>query len=404
MALDLLFVAPELPHPLHGGAALRIRNILEGLSDRGYRIHLVAGAEDNATQAVQAIDESCEEVHAFQREPADRWRWLRSLFSSRPYPAGRFATSAYHRTIQEVCNSEDIDLAWVNFLFMLEPFQMDYPFPVILDQHEVQYDVWQEYLASGKLLERVFAIQNLAKLLRWEPRYLSSADAIASVSPREKEATNHRTGRGIDVWNVPNGVAVEEFEPLPPPHEGTQEIAFVGGMGVKRNADAARWFVEEIFPRVLESEPDTRFSIVGSNPLPEVRACNDKIGVTVTGTVPDVRPYYKDANVVVVPQRFGAGTKLKVLEALALQRPLVTTPNGAQGIGLEDGEHAFVREDPEEFASAIVSLLQDPDRGRNLTKRGRDFVETHYAWSSIVDDLDQRLRRLVEDCGSTVNA
>lgn len=395
MDIDLLFATPQLPHPPHGGAAKRIRNILEGLHERGYRIHLVAGAEDNDRKAAGVLKEFCEELHLFREAPIDEWRWLRSLLTTRPYPAGQFSTPEYRATVQEVCETEEIDIAWVNFIFMLEPFDAHDSFPIALDQHEVQHDVWADYLSSGGLLEKAFALQNLVKLRRWEPRYLSAANAIASVSPEERETTMDRLADGIDVWTVPNGVDVDAFEPLSPPEQAF-EIIFVGGMGVKRNADAVRWFVQEIFPRIREIKPKAHFSIVGSDPLPEVRALEEYPGVTVTGTVPDVRPYYKDADVVVIPQRFGAGTKLKALEAMAVGRPVVTTSNGVQGIDVEHETHVRIADAPEAFARNVVELLDDPVRGRELAKRARVMVVERYAWSSIVDDLGRKLRSLVQ--------
>jgi len=158
--------------------------------------------------------------------------------------------------------------------------------------------------------------------------------------------------------------------------------------------DAAQWFVGQIYPRVRAQFPGAEFWIVGANPAPAVRQLATIEGVKVTGTVPDIRPYLGSARVFVAPFRFGGGTKLKVLEAMAMGLPVVATSVGCQGIPVNDGIHLLLRDSPEEFAAGVVALLKDSAQCEMLGANARQLIETKFSWEAIVSDVEKRLSNL----------
>ncbi len=197
---------------------------------------------------------------------------------------------------------------------------------------------------------------------------------------------------GLTATIIPNGVDSTYFrpdaalgEPTLPPHS----VVFTGKMDFRPNIDAVAWFVLEVWPAIRARVPDARFYIVGQKPHPRVSALASAPGVTVTGYVDDVRPYTGGAAVYAVPLRIGGGTRLKILEAMAMGRPVVSTTLGCEGFPLTSGRQLLTADRPAEFAAAVADLLEHPEKGVPLGREARAFVERHYDWAAIVPLFDQ---------------
>jgi glycosyltransferase involved in cell wall biosynthesis len=160
-------------------------------------------------------------------------------------------------------------------------------------------------------------------------------------------------------------------------------------MDYHANVDGVRWFSDEVFPRIRAVRPDAEFQIVGSHPTREVERLARRSGIEVTGFVEDVRPYLRAGAVVVIPLRIGGGTRLKVMEALAMAKPVVSTSVGAEGIGVTSGKDVLLADGAAEFALAVIGLLQQPEYGLWLGGAGRRLVEDCYSWKSIAADLER---------------
>jgi glycosyltransferase involved in cell wall biosynthesis len=197
---------------------------------------------------------------------------------------------------------------------------------------------------------------------------------------------------GLPVDVVPNGVDLERFVPVGGRPKAAA-VLFTGSLDYPPNAEGILWFATEVLPRLRARQPEVRLTIVGRNPPRRVRALAADPTVEVTGRVDDLKPYHEAAAVAVAPLRSGSGTKLKVLEALAVGRPLVATAVAAEGIAVVDGVHLLVRDDPDEFARAVAELLEDPARGAALAAAGRRLVVERYDWDALADRMHDSLRR-----------
>jgi len=397
--MRILMISPYLPWPLYGGGPVRIFNILKELSQRGHQIILLAGHTNNKTlRPDHKLNQFCEKVYLYKLPSWNRFEFiLRSIFSSQPYPALKFQNDSLKENLNRLLLNQNFDLIWVNLLILVNtlPYTLIRDIPVVLDQQECEELVYQGYLREGNWKERLPALINLIKIKRFEQKVLPQISAILCVSEKESAFMQSRVPRQVKVWTVPNGVD-EEFFRLGSPLENKKNyIILCSNLSVRRNIDAAIWFTKKIFPKIREQIPDAEFWIIGSYPTSEIQQLNLISGVHVTGTVNEIRNYYLKGKVFVAPYRFGAGTKLKVLEAMAMGLPIVATEVGCQGIDVINGQHLLIANTETEFSERVIELLQNPQLAQKLSAAGRTLVAQKYDWKKIVDDLEPKLQKLI---------
>ena len=400
--MKILVISPYLPWPLYGGNVVRIYGILRELSRRGQEIVLLAGYNGPPLPDDHPVKRLCKEVRFYQPPASARQARpvvaaLASVLSPLPYTAAKFGGPTVRRSIRAILESDHFDLILANFAFtaQLIPAEFARHTPVVLDEHESEGLLWRQYSRQGSMAKRGFAMLNLAKMRWFQKAVFSRIAALLAASEREAAYTRALLPPRVKLWTVPNGVDTDFFVPAAAEDTDPNAILLCAGFGVYRNAEAAIWFARQVFPRVKKVMPAAEFWIVGSNPPPEVRQLAEIPGVHVTGTVADVRPYYCHAAVSVAPYRYGEGTKLKVLEAMACGVAVVTTRIGCQGINVQDGEDICVVEKTEAFTDAVIGLLLNEESRRAMGRRARQLIEREYSWTKIVGDLESKLAELV---------
>jgi glycosyltransferase involved in cell wall biosynthesis len=401
--MKILVLSPFFPWPLYGGNLIRIFGILKELSCRGHEIFLLAGHSGPAPLPENPVGVLCREVE-FYRPPASSQRThvllsgLRALFSPYPYNASKFGSKEIRRAIQTILAQQHFDLILANFAFLADsvPRRVAQGTPVVLDEHESEGLLWRQYLRQGSAAMRAFALLNLFKLVWFQKRLASRIAAILCASDRETEFARSFIPAKVGLWTVPNGIDADSYTSVLTAQKDSHAIILCGGLSVFRNRLAALWFAQKVFPAVRREVPDAEFWIVGSDPNQEIRDLEKTPGIHVTGTVEDVRPYYARAVVAVAPYRYGEGTKLKVLEAMASGVPVVATTIGCQGIDVVDGEHVLVADSEKDFVDRVISLLRDADKCAHLAGAARRRIEEKYTWKKIVGDVEPHLLALVK--------
>ena len=319
---------------------------------------------------------------------------LRSWLSPLPVDLYKCAVPALRREVARRLAAGGIDLVVADFLAAAPNVSLDGPAPVVLFAHNVEHVIWRRLSEVEPRTWRRFLLQlETRKMLGYEVQACRGARLTIAVSDADCRRLALATP-DARVCAVPTGVDTAYFTP-----DGTREapsrLVFTGAMDWYPNEDGIAHFIEAILPRVRRDVPDAILTVVGRNPSPRLLAVPTTVGVRVTGLVDDVRPYMAESAVYVVPLRVGGGTRLKIFEALAMAKAVVSTTVGAEGLPLVSGKHFLRADDPDGFARAVVSLLRDPARRRALGAAGRRLVEERYSWVKVAGEFETRCEEVL---------
>ena len=417
--MRILFLTPQLPYPPHQGTTIRNYNLIANLAPR-HEIHLLSfvRSQDEIARATPLHQHCCsiEAVLAPRRSPLKRF--LSLFLSPLPDMALRLPSAEFRARLAATLRRVPFDVVQIEGIEMAYPWmlevrnwKLDYeagpPTSIlqlpssIFDDHNAEYVLQQRAFETDvrqprRWVAALYSLIQWKKLSRYEAMICRLADGVVAVSEADKAALQ-RLVPGLNVTVVPNAVDVKYYtsadtrpSPLPP-----RSLIFTGKMDFRPNVDAVLWFCHEVLPLVRREMPDVRFYIIGQSPHRRVLRLADDPAVTVTGYVDDVRSYIAGACVYVVPLRIGGGTRLKVLEAMAMGKPIVSTSLGCEGFeGLESGRELSVADTPEEFAQQVIGLFDDASRRERLGRAARRFVEEQYDWRLIVPKLEQVYEKL----------
>jgi glycosyltransferase involved in cell wall biosynthesis len=319
---------------------------------------------------------------------------VRSWLSSYPVDLWKWRVPAMGAQIRSLLDSGAVDLCVADFLFAAANVPTSRSVPVVLFEHNVEYLIWQRLCAlEASPWRRALLEFEWRKLRAREADACRQADLTVAVSEDDRRRLQ-AVAPGIRATSIPTGVDTKYFTPSDdggrPDH-----LVFSGSMDWHPNEDAVVYFADAILPRIRADVPGVSLTVVGRDPSVRLREIASRTGIYVTGTVDDVRPSIAEAAVYVVPLRAGGGTRLKIFEALAMGKAVVSTTVGAEGLALEPGRHFVPADGPGDFADAVVALLRDPERRRALGRAGHDLVEAHYSWPTVAREFEYRCEEVV---------
>jgi len=396
--MKILMLSPTFPIPPHTGGKVRVLQSLTYLSRR-HEVSLVCmfdGGEDTPS-LTSKLQEYCNEVYLFGNSysgPRIAFSWM---VSSLPYKVIRFWSREAHSFVEHMLKSKDFDLVWCHFISTSVYCKRDSGIPVLLDTHNDDVLDWLTLARNSRsLLKRIIGYVEAWKIARFRRERAPIFDIVLAVSPEEAQRVQEWAHKGTKIWLVPNGVDVDHYRFHAQQKKDRDIVLFCGSMDVTRNVEAVLFFVEEILPIVAKELSDVEFRVVGRNPAWPIVKLQTAEGISVTGTVDDVRPHYIQAKVAVAPFKLGGGTKLKVLEAMAMGVPVVATSVGAQGLDVKDGIHLFIEDEPWSFAQRVLMLLRDESERQRIAWNARALVERRYSWESLFKNLDYRLTEYIE--------
>lgn len=385
--MRILFVTPQLPHPTQGGAAIRNWHLMHAAMAAGHSVHLIT--PDLFRECLEGPPQPLI-LPAYRRTLARRLRDL--ALSREPDLARRLGAHRLRPEIARRCRAGAYDLIQVEGLEMWPGIpQTDMP-PVIYDAHNAEATL-QRRMARQAWRDRGFvraaysALQ-ARKLRRYEAGVMRRARYTLAVS--ESDATHLRAlASSATVKIVPIGVDTAYYAPSAVcAPESPADVVFTGTFDYRANEDAADWFLRRVWPRIRGVRPDARCALAGRHPGALMRAFDGRSGMTVTGSVPDDRPYMAAAAVYVVPIRFGAGVRVKLLNAMSMGCAIVATPAACEGIDIADGADILVvPPEPTTFAASVLALLDDPARRAALGRAARARAVERHDWSVCTPPL-----------------
>ncbi len=393
--LKILLLSPGLPYPPIWGFGIRVLQFLRLLALR-HDVTLLTYEEPGEPEKVAAVRALGVDVQTVPRPKANerdkRRAQMTSLFSAQSYQRRSLSSDAMQAKLNELAATRQFDVLQIESS-QLAGFAFDPRWVLVLDEHNIEYELlYRMYKTEGSAVRRFYNWLEYTKFKREEIDTWRRVAGCVMTSSREQQIAQVLAPDTPSIVGA-NAVDVEHFRPSAAPVK-PNVLVMTGLMHYRPNIDGALYFVQEILPRILTSRPDTVFQIVGAGATEELKRL-ESAHVVVTGTVPDVRPYVHDASVFVVPLRMGGGTRLKVLEGLSMEKSVVSTAVGCEGIDVVDGEHLLVADEPAAFADAVLSLMGDRARATELGRRGRVLVEQHYKWESVVSRLEAFYERLL---------
>ena len=399
-AMRILWLKSDLLLPLDKGGKLRTWHLMRHLTRR-HAITYLSFAEPGQPRAdLDGMREVAERVITIpRRHPVKRsLRFYagaaRYVVDPLPYAVGRHRSARYRREVVRLLSSDTFDIVVCDFLPPVVNLPTQLPCPAVLFTHNVEAEIWRRHAESQTTaIGRWLYAAQCRRMLRFEGRTLVRFDGVLAVSESDSSTFSrlYPTAARRPIRVVPTGVDTQYFAAEAPSRRESRQLVFTGSMDWLPNEDAVLFFCRSILPHIRAQEPETTFSIVGRAPTPAVRALAALPGVTVTGRVPDIRPHVREAAVVVVPLRIGGGTRLKIFEAMAMGRVVVSTPVGAEGLSLTNGTELLVAHDPADFAHAVVRLLRDPDLRAGLASAAQARVVNHFDWSCVAGALEDAL-------------
>jgi sugar transferase (PEP-CTERM/EpsH1 system associated) len=410
--MNVLFLAHRLPYPLDKGEKIRAYHEIRSLAGRGHAIHLLAFAECEPDAGdLRHLAVMCDSIGIvpFRLWPALA-RAAFALVSDRSLSVAYFASRRMRALVDEALLEREIDAIVTYSSTMAQYVPPAWASRAVADLVDADSAKWRDYVPHTRPPASWIYRLEAERLHRHEREIVDRFACSIVCAAREARAIERRAGHRSRLHVIANGVDLANFPspatpvPLPDAHrpDGTApsvsdpRLVFVGVMSYLPNQDAACFFAHEVLPLVRRRYPRTRFIVVGSNPGRPVRRLARLPGVTVTGKVPDVRPYLDSATVSVVPLRIARGIQNKLLEAMAARRPTVATPQAAEGLDLSDGQQILIADGARGLAAAVVRMLDDPWLRQRLAVNGRRFVEERHQWTGLLD----RLGTLVEAVGA----
>jgi len=398
--LRILFVSPYLP------SLIRVRsyNLIKALAERDHQITLLAlKPPGDDSSGLESLRRWCRSV---QTVPLARWQtlWngLCALPSQTPFQAAYSRSPQMSALIQRTVAEADFDVVHVEHLRGAELSQAVSDIPIVFDSVDSITLLFEQTRRAGPTWRsRLMANLDLARTRRYESDLLQRYARVLVTSPQDGESLLRlSTRRDLNgrLVVLPNGVDLSYFLPQDVSRDRAT-LVFTGKMSYHANLAAALDLVDQIMPRVWAFRSDARLIIAGKDPPRELLARTADPRITVTGTVPDLRPYLAQATVAVSPIRYGAGIQLKLLESMAMATPVVTTPQATAALQVRPGRDLLVADTPQAYAEAVIALLADEGLCQQVGQAGRHYVETHHDWSRIAGRLEGVYHDAIGDVG-----
>ena len=327
---------------------------------------------------------------------AEMGDYVLRLFSSEPYGITKYCRPEVRRRLLLVLKEETYDIILCDFMAAAGVIPWDWPTPKVLFTHNVEGTIWRRhYEVAASPLWKAISWLEWRRMDAAERRYLRLADRVLTVSEADRDAFSPFVEPG-KLTVIPTGVDVDYFQAMPV-EEAANSLVFIGSMDWLPNEDAILYFADSILPLVKQQIPEVSLEVVGRSPSRKLLALAEREkSMRLTGWVEDIRPFVARGSVCIVPLRIGGGTRLKIFEAMAMSKAVVSTSVGAEGLPVRAGENILLADAPRDFADSVVSLLRDSNERRRLGTSARTLVQEKYSWRKVAETFVLMLQDVLD--------
>ncbi len=385
--MNILILSPYLPVPSQGGGGTSYFYYLKKLAPR-HKITLLCLCQKDEQQEINKLFPYCEriEIIRLKKIPA-LWHAFLSLFTGSSFRVGFYRSSQFKKVVAATLQGKRFDAIIASHERMGQYIKGGVGIKKILDFHDIVSERHKMLARVGKSpLRRLAHFLEFFRLRKYEIGCLQRFDTLW-VSTTRDAASLREYDRDKRLKVVRKGIELQDF-PWGLDNETSQSLIFTGNMSYEPNVDGVLYFVKEIFPRLKADLPEVKFLVVGNYPHKKIqRLANPNQGIIVTGKVPAVLDYLKKSRVFVCPLLVGTGTRIKLLEAMAVGLPIVSTTAGCAGLGAKNEKHLLVADTPEAFSAAVRRLFTDKDLYNSLSKNSQRFVAENYDVNKIAEDI-----------------
>jgi glycosyltransferase involved in cell wall biosynthesis len=400
--MRILLLTPTFPYPLDNGNRILEFNTIKQLS-QSHRIFLLSLIQEGQEQYLAQLKEYGTEIETVPVPGMSLWGkdanysklgLVKSLFHPIPYNIARWYSLEMEKKLKRILSRNTIDLVQIETLHMAPYARFCQSIPVILRQHNVESKMMERYYQNASdVLERIYAYFQWRKLLRYERKMCLDTDLVITLSRIDENAVKALSSE-IRTEVLPIGVDEEYFNPKNEVRK-IDQILYLGNLGFPPVRENVLYFLNEIWPIIKRSRPDTKFLILGSRPRNKNRIIRKFPDVIFLGEVADIRPYMESSCLTVVPHRIASGVRFKILEAMAMKLPVVSTSIGCEGLEVKDGEHLFIADGVESFARKVISLLNNEKVRTDLTEKACSWVRKKYTWEIADHHLNRIYKKLL---------
>lgn len=396
--MRILYLSPNFPVPTNTGAKTRIYNILSRLAKKNEIVFACVTQDYVSPDQKQKIQSYCIDTQIVKLPSRNIIKKGKLIFHTDPYHARYFYSNIFKNRLSILFEKYNFELIYCHFLYMAQylDHRLSGEYSMVIDQHNSDTLMWRRMSTnSSDILFKIFAWQNMIKTRVYERKNYSKFDLCLSVSREDARMTRNIAKSKPLVVVAPNGVDVKKFRPDPYCKKLKNSVLFFGTLNAQMNVDAIKYYVEDILPIVKTQIPEVKTILVGKDPVGELRRLSKIEGVELIGEVTDIREYINIAELVIAPIRFGAGTKLKVLESMAMEKAVVATQLSCQGIDTIDGDNIVVADSPEKFAQKVVYLLRNKSLRNRIGKNARQTIQNKYSWDYIVTKIEREIKKII---------
>ncbi|HEY3580953.1 MAG TPA: glycosyltransferase [Pyrinomonadaceae bacterium] len=392
--MRIVWLKTELLHPVDKGGKIRSYNMLKELKRSCHITYLTLDDGSADANARELASEYCHELVSIPHRVREKFTpgfyldLVVNLTSDLPYAIKKYESPAMRDEISRRVNDGRFDVLICDFLAPAVNVPRNIDCPSVLFQHNVEAMIWKRhYEVQTNAAKKSYLFRQWQKMHAFEAKTCPEFDCVIAVSREDRDLMEQEYGLK-EVYDVPTGVDTEFFRPSGSRERRAENLVFTGSMDWLPNEDAIRYFTEQILPRVKQEVPNVTLTVVGRNPYPGLLELSKRDpAVIVTGRVDDVRPYMDEAAVYIVPLRIGGGTRLKIYEAMAMEKPIVSTSIGAEGLPIEDGREIVLADTPETFADAVVKLIKQPELAEEIGQRAAAKVRQKFGWDKVAESF-----------------